>query len=311
MIKTYATSEQTLDSIEYRAPSSWMEASKVVRGFSTEQTFLQTLANEDLQPSDRTTVEYANALSAYAEDYCDVNNQDGAIEQSQVDQIKLLANAPRFMHNKEEVTYYDNERRKRRLTDEEWNHYQSFKPYMVWYNQLLSDYAYTNPQAKLSDMNRALVEQSIPSFPGQTEVVERGIKDATRGARTEAVSRQLLDRTPVDYSPGTIEDDLRGGDLIVMHNGHRIKVDIKSSLSDVAAIRGGYDKIYKEHISYAISKKKRDHNVKDQHVVVVFPGFTDLDLGDSFNLRLPEEDIQNRADFLAHQLKFAFRELRL
>ncbi len=311
MIKPYLTNERTLDSIEYRAPSGWMEASKVVRGFSTESTFLQTLANEGRQLSDRTTVEYANALSVYAEDYCNTYNQDESIEQSQADQIKLLANAPRFMHSKEEVSYYDNERRKRRLTDEEWNYYQSFKPYMVWYNQLLSDYAYTNPQAKPSDVNRALIEQSIPSFPGQAEVVERGIKDATRGARTEAISRQLLDRTPVNYSPGTIEDDLRGGDLIVMHKGHRIKIDIKSSLSDVAAIRGGYDKIYKDHISYAISKKKRDHNVKDQHVVVVFPGFTDSDLGDSFSLNLQEKDIQNRADFLAYQLKLAFRELRL
>ena len=126
------------------------------------------------------------------------------------------------------------------MSDEEWQYYQDFKPYMIWYNQLLSDYAYTNPLAALSALNSALIAQALPSFPGESEAVERNLKRATRGARTEAASRELLDRTDLDYSPGTIEDDLRGGDLIVTYGGHRDKVDLKSALNHVAAPRGAY-----------------------------------------------------------------------
>ena len=311
MTQTYLPTERTLDTITSPTPSGWIEAHNLVQGFLAEPTFIDALSSSGLHPIDKTSVEYAKALSVYAGEYCDTHEQDKSIGQGQADQIKLLSNIPYYLHNQKEISYYENERDVRHLTDEEWQYYQDFKPYMIWYNQLLSDYAYTNPHGTLSDVNTALMNQALPSFPGESEAVERNIKRATRGARTEAASRELLDRTPIDYSPGTIEDDLRGGDLIVTYKGHRVKVDIKSSLSDIAAVRGGYAEIDQHQLSYAILKARRDGNDKAKHVVVIFPGFTDADFGDSLSLQLSDETIQTHANSLAHQLTLAFHELQL
>ena len=311
MTQTYLPTERTLDTITSPTPSGWIEAHKLVQGFLAEPTFIDALSSSGLHPIDKTSVEYAKALSVYAGEYCDTHEQDKSIGRGLADQIKLLANASYYLHNEKEISYYENERDVRHLTDEEWKYYQDFKPYMIWYNQLLSDYVYTNPHGTLSDVNTALINQALPSFPGESEAVERNIKRATRGARTEAASRELLDRTPIDYSPGTIEDDLRGGDLIVTYKGHRVKVDIKSSLSDIAAVRGGYSEIDEHQLNYAILKARRDGNDKAKHVVVIFPGFTDADFGDSLSLQLSAETIQTHANSLAHQLTLAFHELQL
>ncbi|MBC7943274.1 hypothetical protein H7X68_02130 [Candidatus Saccharibacteria bacterium] len=307
MTQPYPQKERVLENTYQSIPSSWVDAHNIVQKFTTESAFIDKLSNDDSQPPDITSVEYANALSVHAQEYCDARK----ISQSQSDQIKLLANVPYYLHNQKESSYYENERDVRHLTDEEWQYYQGFKPYMIWYNQLLSDYVYTNPQATLSDMDTALIEQALPSFPGELESVERNIKAAVRGARTEAVSRELLDLTQIDYSPGTIDDDLRGGDLIVIYKGNRVKVDIKSAISDIAAVRGGYSEIDKHHLTFAIFKARRDGHDKTKHVVVIFPGFTDSDLGDSLSLQLPEKDIQKHADSLAKQLQLAFDELHL
>lgn len=311
MIQTNVSTEPALDTTPRTTPPSWVEAHEIVQEFPLEPDFIDTLANTKQQPSDITTAEYAQALSQYAREYCEKREENKSIKQVQIDQIKLLANAPYYLHNQKDISFYENERDVRRLTDEEWQRYQDFKPYMIWYNQLLADYAYTNPQAKLSDLDTALVQQALPYFPRESEAVERNLKQAARGARTEAISRELLDRTPIDYSPGTIDDDLRGGDLIVTYKGHRVKVDIKSSIGDIAAVRGGYDAIDTHHLRYAILKARSDGDDKAKHVVVLFPGFTDSDMGDFLSLQLPEENIQQHADSLTKQLHLAFAELQL
>lgn len=309
MNQTQTRHERTSDSIEILAPSDWNDARATIRRMATEPGFIHALAEKGLRPTDRTTADYADILSWYGEQYCEAAERAGTTEQSEIDQVKLLANVPYYLHNQKQVARFDDIRKSRRLTDEEWTDYQEHKPYMVWYNQLLSDYAYAHPDDKMSSMNKELIEQAVTCFPREAQTVENHVKRATRGARTDAASRQLLDRTSLNYVPGSIEDDLRGGDMIVERHGKRIKIDIKSSLGDIAAIRGGYDAIQSKLISYAILKNRRDNNDKEKHVVVLFPGFTDSDLKDSLGLNMPEKDMQNRADFIEHQLELAFREL--
>ena len=311
MTQTYTYNTPPLARIDSTLSNGWSEAKEVVRTITTEPSFLNLLKAEGLHPADKTVTGYADVLSRATEDYCSADTREDTITQRQIDQIKLLANVSFFLHNQKEVSYYEDKRRERQLTDAERERYHGFKPYLVWYNQLLSDYAYTNPEATLSDMNNALIKQALPSFPNEADIVQHHIEQATRGARTEAASRQLLDRTPLAYSPGTIDDDLHGGDLIVMRGGLRIKVDIKSSASDIANIRGGFDRNETELINYAIFKSARDHHDKTTHVIVLFPGFSDADLGDSLGLHLPEAEMQKRADFITHELQLAFRELQV
>jgi hypothetical protein len=184
MTHTNPQVEPTLDTTALTTPPSWVEAHEIVQDFSFEPAFIDALSATESQPSDITSVDYAKALSAYADTYCDKRKTDSSITLDLSSQIKLLANAPLYLHNEKELSYYGNEKHIRRLTDDEWQYYQDFKPYMIWYNQLLADYAYTNRRDTLSGLNNVLVQQALPYFPGEAEAVERNIKRATRGART-------------------------------------------------------------------------------------------------------------------------------
>lgn len=311
MTITQEPRELTRNNSERLSPLGWSEASKMVRNFTTEPAFLESLGREGVSPTDPTTLEYANALSSYSEGFYSAYELDNTTDPNQSTQIRLIASAPRLIHSMEEITFYLNEAKQRNLSTDEKTYQNSFKPFLVWYNQLLSGYDLANPTGKMSEMAKALTEQSLLSFPYDGQGVENNTKMIMRGARTEAASQQLLSRTKLNYSPGTAQDDMRGGDVIILHKGLRIKVDLKSSLEKIAAIRGGYDKIIKEKICYAISKKPGNHGNKEAHVIVLFPGFTDSDFGNSLGLQLSETDMQSRADNIEKQIHLALRELQL
>jgi hypothetical protein len=295
----------------YTTPIGWVPAERIVSDFTHELEFEQLLETHGVNPNDRSSIQYAHALSDYVREYTDKVRENPETDQKRLSQICILANTPYFMHIQKEVAYFEYDLdRHQRLSDEDWNEFQDFKPYLIWFNQQISDYAYSSPSEKITDVDAALISQVEHLFPEELSFIEKEVKQVVRGARTEAVARELLDRTPIDFSPGTVEDDLHGGDFIVLHNGHRIKVDIKSSRSSVARVRGGYEEMEKRNISYAISINKHD-KTREQHVVVLYPGFSDKDLGDSLRLQLPDDIIQEHADYVAQQLSLAFEEIGL
>lgn len=160
----------------------------------------------------------------------------------------------------------------------------------------------------MSGLNQTLSEQAFTSFPRHAEHIASKINQETRGARTEAATRHLLDIAQVPYERGTVYEDTRGGDIIVKFNNQRIKVDIKSSLDQIAKINGGYDETQEQNKAYAISKAPRDRSVTD-HVIAIFPGFTDRDFGDSLKLQLSDDELQQRSQMLSAQLMRAVIEL--
>lgn len=301
--------DQIRDKTEYLAPTEWRQATNVVNTFLTDEDFIKRVETRWLDPTDITTVGYADTLSFYAEDYCAVNQLEGLLDQSQADQIKLISNAPLFLHNLNEIAYCEKLRKNHRFSQAEGNYYQGLKLYAVWYNQLLANYAYSNPGGTMSGLNAALVQQSATIFPGNEDVITCAVVMATRGARTEAVARHLFDLAGIEYTPGTLEEDLQGGDFIVMYKGHHVKVDIKSSLHQIVQLRGGYAQINRECIDYAIKELDCNQGRKKQFVIVLYGGFTDVDLGDSLGMQLPQEAVQQHAESLARQLRRALEEL--
>lgn len=304
MTKTSHTTEYPVENIEYASTSPWGGATEIVSNFQNEPLFIESLQNNHIDPLDRSTEGYANALSYYAQDYCTTRAEMLSSDESA--QILLLANAPYFIHVQKEMTSFEELRKHRRLDDGEWHHFtKELKPLAVWYNQQLSDYMYVHPESKMSHINQALIEETLEHFPRKETTVEKQLTDTTRGARKEAVTRQLLDLTPVEYTPVTPEDDLRGGDIIIVYKGTRIKVDIKSSLDPIAKQRGGYDQLDKQGVTFALTHYKRDKH----GAIIIFPGFTEGELGDNCHLDLAI--VHQRAMGLAVQLQRACVELGL
>jgi len=302
------TTEQTTTP-EKQKTSTWSSAEELVSGFQFEPDFISGLMKAGVSPSDPTTLEYANNLSAYSESFIAAREIDQTISPDLAQQITLVANAPLFVNNQEKLTSYESERKRYRLPDDDWKDYQLLKQSVVVFNQQLSSYAYSHPDDRLSDVNKALVNSALNSHPRDARIVEKHITDTTRGARTEAVTRQLLDISGVPYTPGTAKDDGKGGDVIVHYKGNNIKVDIKSSLSDIAYVRGGYDEIENEHRLYAISKRPNE-KVSD-HVVKLYPGFEDKDIGDALGIKPDTGFAITRSQLIAIQLQKAIQELGL
>lgn len=288
---------------------SWKRVSHTVSGFENEPQFIELLQGNGIDPHNKTTLEYADGLMNYTHDYC--TTYSSTLSASEISQLTLIANAPYLGHVQQQLNYYELQRKQsKRLSDTEWTEYKEvLKPYAVWYNQLLSDHIYEHPETTFSELNRALIEQTLNHFPYDENGVERGVKATTRGARKEAVTRQMLDQTPVDYVPGTPEDDLKGGDIIITYKGQRVKVDIKSSLQAIAEIRGGYDEIETQHVMYAISRDTRKGKDNKFNSIIIYPGFTDDDLGD--HCYLSPDILLDRAYGFAVQLQRACIEAEL
>jgi hypothetical protein len=294
--------------LEKQPTSTWSQAEEIVADFQFDPNFIARLMKDGIAPSDLTSPQYADALSAYSESYLEANSIDQPENPNVSRQVTLIANAPLFVNSQKDLTHYETKRiRERRLPSNEWEHLQALKDYTVWFNQELSDYVYTHPNEKLSDINKALIKSALNNHPNDSELVEQSITDTTRGARTEAVTRQLLDVAGVPYDPGTAEQDRKGGDIIVHFQGHDIKVDIKSSLIAIADARGGYDAITEKHLMYAINKRPGE-KVAD-HVVKLYPGFEDIDLGDSLGIKPDSQFSITRSQNIAIQLMKAVKEL--
>jgi hypothetical protein len=304
MQQTNKYTERLQNSADRKPSSSLTTSLETVQNFENEPLFIESLINQGIDPHNKTTLEYANALSYYAEDFCNIYAD--SLDSKESEEVSLIANTPYMLHVSRDLAHYENERKVRRLDEDEWTYFtQTLKPYAVWYNQKLSDYMFTNDNTKFSTINETLADSAYDSFPHKEGAVEQQVKNITRGARTEAVGRQLLEDTDIQHAPGTPEDDLRGGDIIIIYNNKRIKVDLKSSLESIAKLRGGYDEIAKTNTAYALMHNKRDAYGS----IVLFPGFTDKDLGD--NCRLPERIAKQRSQLMANQLQRACIELGL
>jgi len=297
------------DTMDFTKHSSWDEVQLTVSGFENEPQFIELLHSKGVDSHNKKTIAYADGLMNYAHDYCTAYSD--TLSSSEINQLTLVANAPYLGHVQQQLDYCEGQRAQRkRLSDTEWTEYKEIlKPYAVWYNQLLSDHIYEHPETTFSELNRALIEQTLNHFPYDEQTVERGVRATTRGARKEAVTRQMLDQTPIDYVPGTPEDDLQGGDIIITYRGRRVKVDVKSSLQAIADIRGGYEEIEAQKVMYAISRDTRKGRDNKFNSIIIYPGFTDDDLGD--HCYLNPDILQDRAYGFAVQLQRACIEAGL
>lgn len=281
------------------------EAREVVDGFSQDPLFIESLRDNGVDPDDITSHGYIQGLSVYAEEF--TTNLGSTYDPRVVTEISLLANAPLMIQVSNQIQHYESQHAGgRHLNQETWDYLQNdLKPYSVWFNQTLSDYMVDHDTTKFSDIVEALTTVAAQHFPHQEEHVASHLTNIARGARTEAVGRQLIAMTGLLYTPGTPEDDLRGGDIVVVYKGKRIKIDFKSSLDQIAKHIGGYDAVEQRHQMYAVTHFRQDKYGS----ILLYPGFSDGDLGDA--CRLSPDVAADRARQMSTQLLRAFKEMHL
>jgi len=303
------TQEQTRN-YETESKRNWNDASRAVDDFKTDPLFIESLYEAGITPSDQSSTDYTIALSHFAASYVETRTDDGTLNSELAQRITIVAEAPKFIAAQDELNYYEELRKSRRLDDGEWKYYRdTLKPTVIEYNRLLSDYAYEHPTDEFSTVESAIFNSAAQSH-SNTANVESQVTNTLRGARTESVTRQLFDFAGIPYKPGTAESDARGGDLIVIFKGNEIKIDIKSSLIALADKRGGYSDFIEKNVMYSISKRPGEQ--KKDHVVSLYPGFSDGNLealGDKLGIENGTEFVNQRTLILMIQLTKAANEL--
>ncbi len=269
--------------------TSWDASSRLVASFHSDPAFLETLQQNGIDNSDPSQYDYQTTLASFGDNYCSAHSE--ILGQDEMTRIQLLSYAPANIANQLEADYYQEEKRHRRLSDEEYGYYNNIKEFTVWYNQLLSDYLYEHPETHMSTLNKALIESSLRHYRANSTDAEHSIKEVTKGARTEAVARQLLDTINRDepvlpYDRATAKEDLEGGDIILLHQTKRrgivrVKVDFKSSLSEIAALNNGYSTDGNTQDMHALSYHTDSRTGKREFSkIVLFPPINDSVLKD-------------------------------
>jgi hypothetical protein len=280
---------------EHIAPDSWDEVSRYVTSLTNEPDFISYVESRQL---DKRSIEHASVLADYADAVID--QQGELLDEKTATQIRLVANATYITHVSHRIDELrDHRGASKRLSNEEWNELNQLKEQAVWYNQLLSNYMYNYSDESFSAITQATVDQVLEHMP-RNDAATRTMQAISGGARTEAATRHLLDDSHVPYRPATQEEDLKGADFILQHPKGEFPVDIKRSLDQLAQYNNGYD--FEEHKKlYAIDQHHKNKRI------LLFPGFTDNQLGD--NLRLNAEQTSAISILIGTQMMRAGNEI--
>lgn len=307
---TSSRTRETRTSRHEQLHSQFETASRIIDDFSHQEVFHDGLRQQGVDPDSRGSYEYASVLSGYAEQY--TQHFTDEYDSRTLDEVLLLADAPLALYIAQDIVAYDTRRdHGEYLNDEEWADYKARKAYAVSYNQRLSGYMHEHGDIRFSDIVASLSDKGREYTYFSPEDTHDIMTTMARGARTEAVSQQILDKTDIPYRTGTAQEDLAAGDVIFFPDTLYIKGDEKSSLTAIAEILGkgnlqrGYELIEKNGQLYAIKESK----TTEHDAIVFYPGFTDQELKNV--CRLPDDVAAKKAAVLQAQLKRAFKEMKL
>lgn len=111
------------------------------------------------------------------------------------------------------------------------------------YNNLIKHYVTSYPQ-KSEALQGRLLEAALATLgDGSNEFTQNTLGEILKGVRHEIGFTRILDAGGFTYREATVEEDLKGRDIVVTYDGHDIGVDVKASLSEMEA-RGSENSPY-------------------------------------------------------------------
>jgi hypothetical protein len=109
------------------------------------------------------------------------------------------------------------------------------------YNKTLKEFIEAHPQGS-DELKASLLAAALATIGGDsrefTSHAETSIDAHLRGMKHEMAFASVLDSLGVSWREATVEEDLKGRDIIIDFNGQEIGVDVKASLSEVEAHHG-------------------------------------------------------------------------
>lgn len=260
-----------IESIKEPIPQEWNDAQEHATSFTDDPGFIRYLHENGVDIEDKTNPRYMslyyNHIASYYQTHQDLISDDA------LQRTLLLAEAPRIVDSDEEYTVLEQEykhlnRLDQRMEDSRFRRYIDLKERLVIFNQRLSHYMHDHPHEKHEAITASLIMASLKHYEDD-DLVERTIKQISKGALYEAVSRQMLECINLPVRPATVKEDMNGADLVLELGDEKIFIDIKASLDEVAGTDEGYHRIMEEKIFYAISRRDK---AKIPVIVKIWPG---------------------------------------
>lgn len=280
--KTQRVLEQPTKNLERTSEehASWKSASDQVVALTYDSDFAGFCEQNNASPDDQTSYQYALALDGYVTEYATVHFGDGTLTKDEADRLKLIGGYPANSSKDALVSDWSTAT----LNNEDLSYYLDCKESLVNYNQLLSKYIYNHGQdLALTDIASAIVSATGQMSPGGIGELQHRLISVLRGARTEAINRNLVDRLE-QMAPGAItgrrstaQEDLAGVDYVVNFAGQPLYLDFKSSLC--ALLKG--NKPSREELADGFKMRTSFKGGVTRNVAVMMPTFDEASLGDA------------------------------
>lgn len=226
MNDTYPTSPERLDHVTVTAALA--AASTKVAELGFDPAFQDYLVHRGVRPDTDDPEMYWGAVADYTEEMVTNPELSAPLER---DSLALVANLPHALTNQYHLDHYRNSmdyRQKRQATT-----------VMCSYNNLLKQYVTMYaPQAE--QLHEALLGATLETMGDDsadfTRHAETTLRDIFKGIRHEIGFTRILDTLPaeiVSYRDATVEEDLKGKDVVLRYEGREIGIDVKASLDQV------------------------------------------------------------------------------
>lgn len=117
------------------------------------------------------------------------------------------------------------------------------KERLSYYNSLIRSLAVSDESLKANDIARSILVSAGSTLHTPQERLIPTAQQIIRGAQHEIGFAKILSHTSLTYREATLEEDLKGSDLVLINGDDEIGFDVKASLDKVAATRGGYEDV--------------------------------------------------------------------
>lgn len=211
------------------------DAWQVVRTLTEQPDFL-TGAPEDYDMSNTSNDDYLFRISEYTNDFVETHLKDGTLSEEQVAPILLLGSVPYAMRQQQLLN-------SGAKLDREYFHHA--KDTLAQFNGLVYETMNQNEAITMHDLSTTMALAATEYTNDRLEDVYKSTSDITRGIRVERTFEHIVEEFGgLDIRHATAQEDRKGVDFIVTTpSGNELKIDIKSSLDQVAARNRGYDDI--------------------------------------------------------------------
>lgn len=228
-----STTEQPND-LEQPQETTLEYAKRFVDDITASELFIQSAYDTNISLDETSNDDYISLLASTTDIYVEQFADDLAPEETIA--IQVLGHTPYALRKKQLLDIAKSESV---VSHQE---VSNAKDALIQYNSLISDLLTTMPDQPLETLSQVIASAGIEKIEISSDDARRYSMETLRGIRTENTFKQIIESTGViNIRHGNTQEERKGIDFVLSgDDGTDIKIDIKSSLDQIASKNGGY-----------------------------------------------------------------------